>query len=528
MRIGDYVHWRYSNYLQHGLSVDGNEKANPDVIFNSQKTQILNSLKTIDNKDTVKRTIEQQINFFFDPTPQSIHTGYTAQEVEQIQKYLISIVEQTIKDLKPNLKKALVDYQTLEAKSTGGGSITLADGTTEEWAKIRKAADFNREGQTKTTIFALKRRILQLIAQRDKMANMVKSVADQRFLKGLDDLENKYKALFAEVKNSSSNKVLFYKDNRIRSDGTIENAGDFAKDMQNLINMTKHITNIEAQGIIGEVVPVVSQWAYDNFANKKMSEILSFLDNMNQKAVIDVIKKQVKGQETSVKIPMASKVLDAKKFKTNNNVQAQIRDIKLNTSATQDKVDIQLNFPDDEKINASVKNINLRSGHNINILDGANLITYIQDYPVFANHYLNVTANIHRGWDRAPRDMIQKAHETLKMTIALHALTGKLWAQFSDGSVSQTAQAEIFIVNDISNRHERFKVYFMSDLMQSLGENINYLKIKDFDENKSYYSNKWVGTQQHNMTSAWARISKILAQMRMQKLNVSISPKILT
>lgn len=525
MKIGQYIHWRYSNYLKHGLSVDEYQGTDPSAIFAQQKTQLLNSLKAPNNKESLRASLEEQINFFFDPTPASIITGYTPEETKRIQEYLISIVKQTVLKFHPKtFSKAMADFSTLRATATGGGSITLADGTTEEWAKIRKAANFNREGQKWTTSVALKRRVLQLFAQRDKMTGKL-SKADTNFLEALSALEKDYDILVNEVQNATSNKQMLFSTNRIRSDGTVENIGSFAKAVQNLIDMTKNITNQELQGAIGEIVPAVSQWAWEAFQNKTTDEILNLLDGLNQDFVVDAISGQIKGQQTSTKIALSSKVLGTRKFQT--GVQAQIGDTKLNTSATEDKVDIQLNLPNNSKINASVKNVDLGTGFNISILKGANLITYIQDYPVFANHYLNVTANIHRSWDRAPKNIIHQAHEALKMTIALHALTGNLWAQKKDGAVFKTGTAEIFIVNDVSQAKGHFKVYFMSDLMKALANNINYLTIKDFNENKSYYSNKWVGTQQHNMKFAWARVANILAQMRVQKLLVSISPEIL-
>jgi hypothetical protein len=41
--------------------------------------------------------------------------------------------------------KAVANYTNLSAKA-GTGSITLESGVTETWAKIRKAADFNKKG----------------------------------------------------------------------------------------------------------------------------------------------------------------------------------------------------------------------------------------------------------------------------------------------------------------------------------------------------------------------------------------------
>jgi hypothetical protein len=35
-------------------------------------------------------------------------------------------------------------------------------------------------------------------------------------------------------------------------------------------------------------------------------------------------------------------------------------------------------------------------GRGINIFSGTSSLNFLQDYPIFANHYLNITANVGR------------------------------------------------------------------------------------------------------------------------------------
>jgi hypothetical protein len=105
-------------------------------------------------------------------------------------------------------------------------------------------------------------------------------------------------------------------------------------------------------------------------------------------------------------------------------MDAKIDGVDVKTSFTQDKVDIMVSVADDKLMNASVKNVNLFSGENIHVHSGRSILEMMQDYPKFSNHYLNLT--IHDPFmNNIPRDLIDKAHKTLKLTIALHALTGK-------------------------------------------------------------------------------------------------------
>ena len=126
-----------------------------------------------------------------------------------------------------------------------------------------------------------------------------------------------------------------------------------------------------------------------------------------------------------------------------------------------------------------MKNINFAAaqsmGRGINIFSGTSSLNFLQDYPIFANHYLNITANLGRlAFDQAPSGLIKQAHEEMKMTIALHALTGNVWGQSAGGAIGKTAQAEILVVNDTSNKYGQFKVYFMSDILNTISKNLRF------------------------------------------------------
>lgn len=528
MKVGDYIHWRYSNYLSNGLTVDRGGGAAPIDIFNKQRTMLLNSLKDTKHDEGTREQLERQINFFFDPTPAVLHTGFTPQQMANIKQFLDNLVNKTIKELRPKaLGKAGWERDTLNTYGTGGGSITLDDGSTESWAKIRKARSFRDNVGKGTTAYAIDRRIKQLIAQRDKLGKIDnKSGIDQSFISRVDNFMDQYKAIKDEVNDIVEAEVAkgtYLSGSRVAGmlSRKYQISDTFANELQDLIDMTISVTDTELKGVLGEVVPVVSQWAWSNFQNKSYAEIQQLMAELDTSMTIDLFTQKAGiGQQTSKKITMVSKVIST--GDVSGNTQVQLGKSKLNTSYTQDKVDIALDLDSGETINASVKNVNLASGHNIGLLSGANVVNFVQDYPTFANHYLNVTGNIGRSSDRAPTSTVKAAHEALKLTIALHAFAGGLWAEDKQGNVGKTAMAELFIVND-SSGHGHYKVYYIADLLGKVSKNLNYIKL-DIPQT---HNNDWLGPHYNSLNHAWARVARMLGELREQKLEVSLDPSIL-
>ena len=167
-----------------------------------------------------------------------------------------------------------------------------------------------------------------------------------------------------------------------------------------------------------------------------------------------------------------------------------------------------------------MKNVNFYSGK-IHILSGSSTANFIQDYPEFANHYLNITANIGRP-DRPNSNILMLAHNTFKLTLALHALMGGVIVQQKGASgLSRSEKADVFIVNDNSQKGY-FKVYFISDIIKAIAEDLSLLSIENFKD-PTQYSNNWLGDKKPDIDTAFARVGKILSQLQVQKLQMSIS-----
>lgn len=542
MKVGDYIHYHKENYLKYGLSVDKPQSVDPISVLQGQKAEILRSMpfRFDSSKQTIKQQLENEMNYFFQLEQGKVE-GWNEQDAQQLQQLMEEICETAASQLDSKLSFNNVDIDWSTLNVTGGqNSISLSSDAKKTFAALRKSATFNNQ-QTKTYVTAVMKRINELISARDALVNssLKTQTVNATFIAAMGVIEKKYDGLVNYVNsyvtaNTRINKKgkVIYTPEEIKI-GKGSQMQSFLLDLQMLVDMTKQVVVTDVKGALGETVPALSQIVAQESVGRNLDELVSLIGG-NKQYYIDLLKQSVVGNEKSVKIMSADKVID-KKNKTQSgtfgSIQAQIGDLEYNSTATQDKVDVVLKLPDGQSINASMKNVNLFSGFGIHILSGSNSINFLQDYPVFANHYMNIMANIGRS-DPFTGSILQQAHEAMKLTIALKALAGGVLTADASGNISRNAQAEILVVNNSISGRQGFKVYFMSDLISKAANNLSLVNIEGFNS-PVQYTNYWIGSQQKyykmpSMEHAWARVAKILAQLRLQNLEVSLSPRILS
>lgn len=553
MKVGDYIHFHKENYLKYGLSVDKPQSVDPVSVLNAQKAAIINSMpfRFDSSKQNIKQQLESELNYFFNLQSKDEKgkiTGWISSDAEALGRMLEEICEEAANQLKPNVFDGVdIDYATLSATGTVD-DMSLDKDVSKKLSTARKNAHFN-DKQSKTTVQAVLDRIdLVLKVRNDIDISGITNATDADFVSKLDRMKSTYGGLREYVqsyvgktgefsgRDNKGMKTMYTKYGRV---------SNFITDLQELVDLTKqHIAN-EAQGILGEIMSTLSQIVFQESMGRNLQQLLALIGG-NREYYVDLLKSRVVGNKKSVKVMSADKVIDKKNKSqsgTFGSIQAQIGDLEYNSTATQDKVDAILKLPDGQSINASMKNVNLYSGHGINILKGSNSINFLQDYPVFANHYMNIMANIGRS-DPFIGSILQQAHEAMKLTIALKALVGGVLTADAQGNISRNAQAEILVVNNIINGCQGFKVYFMSDLISKIETDMSMVNIRGF-ESIVQYQNNWIVSNTEgiktsrgaarrraaytpSMEHAWARVAKILAQLRLQNLEVSLSPRILS
>ena len=267
MLIGNYIHYRFSNYRQYGLGLNSGVSPNPNRVFANQKNKLLNSLpkRSAKNQSIIKSTLENQLNFFFNPADsKSVTVGYTQEESERIKQAVINICQQAISNLNIND----VTWDTLSV--SGGGSISLSD---EDLVEIKNASrsKFNQNKKSATTKGAVYRKLQILLAKRKQLANETeRSAADQKFIDEVDKFKKEYESFIDELKTSLGTDFKYQKGKTEQGDsfktgGKYSYTGheDFLRGINNLMNMAKKTTNTLIQGQLGEFVPVASQYVFD-------------------------------------------------------------------------------------------------------------------------------------------------------------------------------------------------------------------------------------------------------------------------
>lgn len=538
-KIGDYIHFKYYNYKNYGLNTKRAKKSqsppNPQGIFKEQKKRVKDLLKIRRNKDKTKKDLEAQINYFFNPLDKG-GINPSDRQLEELQRQVIQILQNN----KVNLSGVNIDWKTLQA--TGGKTIRLKDNEVIEIDRIQRTI-LGRDDQKYSTYSAVIRRIQDLIDIRDNLAKFAnKTKFDEDFIASVTNLTNNYSKLIEQLQNEFKNKggkiIRGYKNAesfgykfKLEDDikdlqGNVleKRSKSFLKEMQVIIDSIKNITNTEVSGILGEYIPVISQYFAKQTLVDGLDTIFNQLNSQAGQQISQQIGSKVVGGLRSDKMLLKSKVVGQKR--NPEPFRAKIGNIDMTSHYTQDKVDIILSL-NKEEVKASVKNVNFNANPNITLLSGTSILKLFQDYEVFTNHYLNVTATKGREIQDEKPDpqLLQLAHETAKLTIGAHALIGGVWGQKQgSGSVSRSDIAEFFIVNNKSSATDRFKVYFTSDIIRKMEKNTKtFLNVDNFNDVVTY-DNHWIGLDA-DYKSAYARIMRLLAQLHKFKLHVTIDSK---
>lgn len=514
MLVGEYIHYRYRNYREHGLSrKDGTRPKSISKVFNDQRSMILKNL-LIDRdqaqKTSIKSSLESQLNFFFNPgDAKSIQTGYTSEEAQQIQEKIISLC----RDAVGNIGNKKIDWGNLS------GSVDKAyfgNELDKEFENIRKT----RLGDNKsaTTKQAVSRRLKALMDLRDHLNNeMIDGSVDWEFIDKLNKFEQQYQQIISPLIENRGGKNVQTAEGSSKQRFSVVRHGAFIRDLQELIDDTKKITLQQLNQLLGDYVPVLTQAVFQNVAEQGLEDTLKHLKLSD--LTIPII-----GKTQSEKSVVSTKIISKKGATRNLQTEALIGDIPAKIGNTFDKVDIQLTIPNGELVNASVKNISARTSE-IAMLNGKSLLYYLQDYPEFANHYLNVSSSHPKDDSKPMSSTIEMAHSTAKLTVAFHALVGYTQGRASgNDSFSKTPMSEILIVNSRSGSGGRFSVVFMSDIINKVASNLDLIDMQNFNSPK-IWDNTYVGSKP-SFRMAYGRISNILGQLHNFQLRASIKTKV--
>ncbi len=504
--IGNYIHFKYNNYLKYGLS----EKSSNERITESQIQKIFKDqialVKNQLNASTISfEKIQEALaiaNRFFPNTLKQTNSNLTDSDVQEIQKMLLDKITTL-------LGKPINIDENLQV-TVGGLSVDYT-----ELDNIRKNIGM-KDGQTKTTSDAVVRRLNAF----EKVYNTIKQASnktqyDNKFISLLESLRDNYKDVIEQIKSAqqqANEANLKYKNVLID-----DRAHSFLEQLNELWKIYKKTSIAAIIGDVGELYILLSQQAIQTTVDKTADEI--------KKIVMDNLSKINNKTDLS---GWLGKDRSASVWNTQNNTLfPNMRNnlYTLSGRATQNKADVVITLNDSMDVFASVKNYDLTIHPVIHLHSGSNMLQAMQDYDMFMNHYLNITANLQRDFQYGqPGDqLIKDANTSLLLSLLAFALQGNA----NKNGNNQLAQF-LLVNNHASGQSGGYKGYSFQQLIEKAEKNINYIEAEGLSIDKTW-NNTYIGdiSSGNSLKSAYSRIIKLLSQLKRQQLQISISTKTL-
>ncbi len=516
--IGEYVHANRINYLSRGLQRSGiHPPESVNTIYKIQTQQIKEEAKRTrfdELKEDQRTRMEQWLNMFFHPGIQgNLKSGELPQQtIANVQQAIIAYVKQ-------HFKGSVV----LNPKNLSVVSSDIFDVTKASAEALEAVNNFNSLKE------ADRRYVERLMARIDALINLRDNVGRQNFQdvsvwNKLQQLEQDRLQLEKDVQaylTQSKNKRL-----KGMSGGTIitkflssdSNNQRLDRKIDELIRLLHTNTASNITGAYGELVLKATNYVANVKANASVQDILNYLETLLKNT-----SKSNKGVSGSAISYYANWYADGSALR---NRKGRIMDYhklqgdQFTVNMTEDKVDAILDMGKGlQGIKASIKNYNLAAHDNLTLLTGRNLLALVQDYPIFVNHFLNIVG-VHRDDDFMDSD-VALMHSAMKISAFLKALAGGVVTK-----QGRNAAADIFVVNDNSQATGYYKVYFLSDLLNNVINDINLMTIDDYPDG-IWLQNRWAGVEP-DWTQAAIRITTMVNIMRTMHLHISISKNALT
>ena len=526
VQLGNYIHWKYSNYKQLGPATPGQNGQKPPSIsklVNDLKKDIMSNIKkrTLSKNDI--KEAQNMLNFFYGKS-QGRNAGFTAEQRAK----LLDIVKKHMEKEGKNLENLKIDDSNLSA-------LQIQTST-----EIKDAGRARRDlqGTQFTYVDAIYRR-LEILQKRvdaglvggdlrNEVNTFLKS-AQGIYEQTRDLVEKKLSKLPQDANTPNTLNIRFKESDWLQKNRT------FIDELNKYMQLTSVATDIEITGLLCEYISAIMPEIYTSALQGNIDALIKddFIDQL--------IKDNHKGQERSAKVLIKDWIYGGRSTHQHNNSSFVPINIigklgqKINITQTQNKVDINFKLSDNRVLPASVKNY-AEGASAIHILKGTSLLKYLQLYPSFGNHYLNITANKKRSnTNRAPAIDVAEAHRGMLMALGAHALAGGLYGADNARNVQKYKGAEILIVNKRSNKGGQFFVYDISTLIDKIETALIFNK-GGLDLNKPIeWENQYIYTQAarqrkgpNNYRTAYGRCINILQQLHAVKLDISIDARYLS
>lgn len=504
MKLGDYIHFSYSKYKENGLRPNGGGKPDSAISLANKHKDMLSRLVPKVPRTTLVE-LEKQLNFFYGNSKAKNSPKMTSEQRNKLQELLLQYLNQHVK----NLQDYKIDFSDLSAIKINSSNTPIS---------VQNGKQL--QGTQYTWVKAVDKRLKSLQQIISKFPEETEDLQ-----KKLDIFQLEYKDTIQTVKQGvAQNKQLSSTD--VSFSKKAKGFSSFIEDLNELLNMATMAAGTQIMGDLAEYVAAIMPSIYEGMLNKGFKDAT--------KDFFKTLDKLVVGQSRSAKVLDSDVVFGTKentyinkKGKLIETLQLGSYNLESRINYTQDKIDVILQVGDGKPLGASVKNIKANSTL-IHLLSGTSLLKYLQLYPEFSNHYLNVTANERikdgsRISNRAPKTDVAAMHSAMLSTLGVHALVGGLLGKKAAGSgVYRTGKAQVLVINMHGNGRGKFKVYSMSDLLQNVDK--NFIFEKDITAEPQQWRNEFLKANEGKlpMQAAYARCINILSQLHQLQLSVSI------
>lgn len=512
MSLGNYIHFNYSSYKQRGLKTSGSsrpEKVSSLVYAHQQQLKkLVPPVPYMTLKD-----LERKLNFFYGDAKSGKGPSLTNEQRMQLQKILYEQLAGKVK----NLQDYQIDWDDLSAIKVVNAGVLSEGGSGKR----------HLQGSEFTYYDAVVRRLERLHQIVEKTGIQGEDIAVK-----LQQFEQAYGIVYEEGKVILQ-KIQRHSNNRITADdlgkGTVSS---FTQGINELLNLASVAVSTQILGELGEYVAAIMPEVYEAAVSGGVNELMG--------KITGTIAKSVTGSQRSVKAIDKTFVYGAQSGNRTTQKGKLVETIKIgdfgvltDVTYTQDKIDVMMNIAGGKQLAASVKNINA-SSDSIHIHSGTSLLKFLQLYPVFGNHYLNVTANLRtdengkmlKGSSRASSRDVALMHNALLSTIGTHSLIGGLLSKQKDGNgIYKAGNVQVFVVNTHGAGKGRFRVYAMSNLLDNIEQHIKVTG--DITNEPKEWHNTFLSQAKGKTAyqAAYARCISILQELHSVKLRVSISKK---
>ena len=461
--IGNYVHYKWSNYLLSGtdrtIPGEKNKNKNTFIDWQSQKDVVKRKAMALAKQaygkdDKGRQDLEDTLNAMM------IKHENASARVQEIQNRVTQTLDEKFGE---SLQK--IDYET--------GNVTMKGDRSSVIGKAKSA------------------RIEELIQRTEKLEQILiqqatKSTVPQTVFNTVDTLKSCYEELIQFITEAQ------------------QTNGIQRKHMMKAANANLRFLRSEVNALISEYAafPAVNLQKGTYF-----EELIKYAPYAMDDAADDAIGEAIgtTGREAAI--------YERDNFSKFVTTREDFGRVIATTHTSQGKVDVEIEWQG-KKLEISAKNVNL-DNYYIHILDGSPLLYMLQDVDSeYVNHFLNIFA-AHKGHSSKSASVASYRMgilQDIKLVLMYKAITG---------DVAGRKTANLFIVND--SRTGAVKVYAIDDLIDKIEKQpIDGIQLngKTFNTSINLY-NKW------DSVSAMNRVSKLLADAHSKKVSVSLSTKFL-